>query len=70
LVAEERAERPNAEMKPALLFVCYFAMITTLCMGFAASNPLHAVYALLAISATALFAALILAVWQDLHPRR
>jgi Na+-transporting NADH:ubiquinone oxidoreductase subunit NqrB len=57
-------------MKPALLFVCYFAIITILCVCFEASNPLYAVYALLAISATALFAALILAVWQDLHPRR
>jgi hypothetical protein len=56
-------------MKPALLFVCYFAIVTILCVCFDASNPLYAVHALLAISATALFAALILAVYRYLHPR-
>ena len=57
-------------MKMALLFACYLALLTILCVGFTAGNPLYVVDVLLTVSATALFAALILAVWQDLHPRR
>jgi hypothetical protein len=55
-------------MKPELLFVSYFAIVTILSVCFAASNLLYAVHALLAISATALFSALILAVYRYLHP--
>jgi hypothetical protein len=41
--------------------------VTILCVWFAASNPLYVAHALLAISAVALFAALILTVCQDFH---
>jgi hypothetical protein len=56
-------------MKVALLSTCYLALLTILCVGFTARNPLYVVDVLLIVSVTALFAALILAVWQDLHPR-
>jgi hypothetical protein len=57
-------------MKVALLSTCYLALLMILCAGFTARNPLYVVDVLLIVSVTALFAALILAVWQDLHPRR
>jgi hypothetical protein len=57
-------------MKLALLFGSYLAIVTILCMVFAASNPLYVAHVLRAVSAMALFAALILAVCQGLHSRR
>jgi hypothetical protein len=56
-------------MKLALLFGCYLAIVTILCVWFAASNPVYVAHALLTISATALFTALILSVCQNLHLR-
>jgi hypothetical protein len=57
-------------MKLALLLGSYLAIVTILCVGFATDNSLYVVDALLSISVTALFIALILVVWQDFHPRR
>jgi hypothetical protein len=54
-------------MKLALFFGCYLAIVTILCVWFAASNPLYVAHALLVISAMALFIALIVAICQDFH---
>jgi hypothetical protein len=56
-------------MKLALFFGCYLAVVTLLCVWFAASNPLYVAHALLAISAMALFIALIMAVRQAFRLR-